>query len=104
MAELTRILSYGEFYDVPRLFVVTVDEGLLVFDSPFDEDLDEYRPDYAVYFLPWSEARRLHGRWDTLTEGAEHRGVVPVSEVEFDESRRRLVSATVVNRFVTPTP
>jgi hypothetical protein len=48
MAEMTRILSYGEFYDVPRLFVVTVNEGLLVFDSPFDDDLDDYRSDYAV--------------------------------------------------------
>ncbi|HEY3201123.1 MAG TPA: hypothetical protein VGK55_11300 [Actinomycetes bacterium] len=49
MTQLTWILSYGEFWDVPRLFVVTVPDGLLVFDSPFDQDLDDYRPEYTVY-------------------------------------------------------
>ena len=99
MPDLTRILSYGEFWDVPRLFVVTVDDGLLVFDSPFDEELDEYRPEYSVYFLPWREAHRLHGSWATLTEDAELRGVVPVSETRFDETRRLMVDAGVVERF-----
>jgi hypothetical protein len=71
--------------DVPRVFVVTVSDGMLVFDSPFDEALDEYCSEYTVSFLPWSEARRLHGSWETLTEGAEARGRIPVEEVEFDK-------------------
>jgi hypothetical protein len=76
--------------DVPRVFVVTVSDGMLVFDSPFDEALDEYCSEYTVSFLPWSEARRLHGSWETLTEGAEARGRIPVEEVEFDKTRRLL--------------
>ena len=101
IAQLTRILSYGEFHDVPRLFVVTVPDGLLVFDSPFDESLDDYRPEYTVYFLLWSEASRLHGSWNTLTEGAELRGRVAVSDVEFDGTRRLMVSASVVDEFAS---
>jgi len=44
-----------------RIFVVTLPNGMLVLDSPFDDTLDEYSPDYAVYYLPWSKAYRLHG-------------------------------------------
>lgn len=100
--ELTRILSYGEFWDVPRLFVVTVDDGLLVFSSPFDEELDDYRPEYSVYFLPWSEAHRLHGSWKGITDGAELRGTEPVSWRLFDAAtRRQLVDASVVARFAS---
>jgi hypothetical protein len=97
--DLTRILSYGDFWDVPRLFVVTVDDGLLVFDSPFDIELDEYRPEYSVFFLPWTEAHRLHGSWETLTDGAELRGSVPVEATQFDETHRLMVDASLVARF-----
>ena len=100
---LTPILSYRDFYDVPRTFVVTTPDGLLVFDSPFDDELDDYRPEYTVHFLPWSEARRLHDPWDTLTNGAERRGQVPTVDVAFDETRRLMVSAAVVDQFASLT-
>ena len=100
---LTPILAYRGFYDVPRMFVVTTPDGLIVFDSPFDDELDDYRPDYAVYFFPWSEARRLHDPWNTLTDGAELRGHVPIADVTFDETRRLMVSAAVVDRFANAT-
>jgi hypothetical protein len=99
VSDLTRILAYGEFWDVPRLFVVTVDDGLLVFDSAFDDELDDYRHEYSVYFLPWTEAHRLHGSWKTLTDGAELRGAVPVDAAQFDETRRLMVDASLVARF-----
>src|SRR4051794_11827559 len=47
-------------------------------------ELDDYRPEYSVFFLPWSEARRLHGSWEGLADGAELRGTVPVNETHFD--------------------
>jgi hypothetical protein len=96
---LTRILSYGVFWDVPRFFVVTIPEGLLVFHSPFDEELDDYTPAFSVYYVPWSEAHRLHGKWEGLITGTKHLGVVPVREVEFDKTRRLMVSSRVVERF-----
>ena len=96
MRGFTRILSYGDFYDVPRLLIVTVPDGLLVFDSPFDDSLDDYTPEYTVHFLPWSEAKRLHGNWTELTKGAELRGKIPVADVEFDPTHRLLVSEGVV--------
>jgi hypothetical protein len=81
---------------------VTIADGFLVFESRFDEVLDDYRPEYSVYFLPWNEARRLHGLWDTLTEGAELRGRIPVKDVEFDRTRRLMVSTAVVRNFASP--
>ena len=49
IARFSRILSYGEFYDVPRIFVVTLPDGFLVFESPFNEAIDDYEPEYSVY-------------------------------------------------------
>ena len=85
------------------MFVVTTPDGLLVFDSAFDDDLDDYRPEYTVHFIPWSEARKLHDPWDTLTDGAELRGHVPTADVAFDETKRLMVSAAGVDRFANAT-
>jgi hypothetical protein len=87
---------------VPRTFVVTVPDGLIVFDSPFDEARDDYDTDYTVYFLPWSEAKRLHGSWRGLVAGIEPLGRVPIAEVEFDKTRRVAVRTALLERFVTP--
>jgi len=99
ITELTPILSYRGFWDVPRIFVVTLPNGMLVFDSPFDDTLDDYSPDYAVYYLPWSEAYRLHGTWETLVTGTKLLGQVPVAKVEFDQTRRLRVSTPIVECF-----
>ena len=87
---------------MPRIFVVTLPDGLLVFDSPFSEALDDYEPEYSVYYLPWSEARRLHGRWNTLVEGAELRGRIPVGAVEFNKTRRRMIATRIIENFAKP--
>jgi hypothetical protein len=88
---------------VPRTFVVTLPDGFLVFDSPFSEALDEYEPDYSVYFLPWSEAHLLHDGWNEFAKRGQLRGRIPVNEVEFDEwSRRSMVATTAVERFAKP--
>ena len=36
------IIAYREFYDVPRMFLVEASGNLLLFDCPFDDDLDEF--------------------------------------------------------------
>ncbi len=45
-------ITYRDFYDVPRAFVVAARGDWLFFDCPFDAAADEYRSDYAVYVLP----------------------------------------------------
>lgn len=87
---------------MPRIFVVTRPDGLLVFDSPFNDAKDDYEDEYSVYHLPWSEARRLHGPWQTLVEGAELRGRISVAEVGFDETRRQMIATHVIDNFATP--
>lgn len=87
---------------MPRIFVVTLPDGFLVFDSPFNEALDDYEPDYSVYYLPWIEAPRLHGLWNTLVDGAELRGRIPIADVEFDETRRQMIASEIVDRFARP--
>jgi len=42
-------ISYREFYDFPRAFVVERSGDLLFFDCLFDDDLDDYGPDFEIF-------------------------------------------------------
>ena len=45
------IVWYRGFYDVPRMFAVRIADGYLLFDSPFDDALDDYAPTFGVTFI-----------------------------------------------------
>ena len=42
------------FYDVPRTIILLVRKKWILLQSAFDEDLDDYAPEYSVYLLPSS--------------------------------------------------
>ena len=92
--------EYREFYDVPRLILVEMDDKALLLDSPFDQEADEYTDSFRVYSLSMASATELRGR--TSWNGAAALGTfiasIPVSEVEFDPSRRRSLGASVLER------
>lgn len=52
---------YGEFWDVPRIFVVEHEGQLWLFDCPFSDELDDYPDEYAVYLL--DPGTDLEGSW-----------------------------------------
>ena len=81
--------EYREFYDVPRSIVVTLGIGeRLLLESRFDETMDEYDGDYAVYLLP--DGVELSGSWDDLSRKAVRTlGRVPVPAIRFDQTKRR---------------
>ena len=93
-------IEYYEFYDVPRLFVVEWYGRRIVFDCPFDEGLDDYPSQYAVYSSP----RQLEGTPDRawilgLLVNQKPDGQVPVKSVVFDESRRKMMCDDVLWAF-----
>jgi hypothetical protein len=102
-----RIAAYGNFHDVPRCIVVLDRDFVLwLFDCPFDEALDEYREEYAVYrigtdTLDAKRALRAQSVMDALPAEA-YVGTVPVQNVEFDPTYRHTLF--VHNRPFVPPP
>lgn len=90
-------IEYGDFWDVPRLFSVSLDSCTVVFDGPFDTALDRYSPEYRVYRLPKDAVPSWVG-WDAAKSGLQVLGTVRVSGIRFDSSRRRyLWSADILS-------
>ena len=87
-------MRYRDFYDVPRLVVVEFGDELYLFDSPFDDSVDDYLGAYTVRRLP-PDAREIvdDDSWDPLDGLGEVVGHVGVDEVQFDETRRAAVSS-----------
>ena len=98
----TAEITYREFYDVPRMFVVSYRGKQYLFDGTFDESADEYPDTYQVYVLPKLGRDELNGSWVGLSDNAEeHLGEVLVSSVVFDESRRRAIDPQVIEEVTS---
>jgi hypothetical protein len=95
-------ITYRDFWDVPRIFLVTHEGRTLLFDCPFDEATEDYPDTYAVYQLPALADGELTGSWDKLSERAErYLGTVPVGEVRFDPTRRQGIDPAVLRELLT---
>lgn len=94
-------IRYRDFYDVPRMFVLAQSGQVYLFESPFEEQRDEYANDYTVYRLPVDAERWIDDLvdWSELGERGTRLGTVPVQQVEFDETNRKLVNSTVLKSF-----
>ncbi|MGA2166787.1 MAG: hypothetical protein ABSG62_01160 [Terracidiphilus sp.] len=82
--------EYRDFWDVPRLIVCTVEGTEILLDSEFDESLEEYAAHYKVYALPPELVpASLTSCADLPSPEAIYLGSIPVSEIEFDPSKRK---------------
>ena len=86
---------YGGFWDVPRFILLRYRGKALLLESPFDESLDEYPDDYAVYVLPngteWSELPQ--GSWIRVETPRSLIGRIPIGEVAFDPTKRKALDS-----------
>lgn len=93
-------IRYREFYDVPRVFLVRHKGVLFLFESLFDEKLDDYSPQYDVYMMPELVEEDLHASWEDISSKATRGlGTIPVSAVRFDPSKRRGIDAGVLEEI-----
>lgn len=93
-------VRYRDFYDVPRLIAVEHGGRVYLFDSPFDDEIDDYADHYTIYRLPQGVVARLEDpSWEGLAAGGEEIGRVPVTDVEFDETKRERLNASVFRRL-----
>ena len=98
----TAEIIYREFYDVPRMFVVTYRGKQYLFDGTFDESADDYPETYQVYVLPNLSNQELNGSWVGLSDKAkEHLGEVLACKVVFDESRRQAIDPQVIEELTS---
>lgn len=94
-------IQYRDFYDVPRIFLLRHDGHLLLLDSPFDDDTDEYSASYDVYLMPELSQDTLEGSWTHLRESASRLlGRIPVAAVEFDATRRKYVDTSSLEPLI----
>lgn len=87
---LLQIVAYRGFHDVPRV-VLAMGEGpaFWILDSPFDDQMDEYRSDYAVCYAGRDAAAAAmaferHGSGDA----GDCVEMLALSRFEFDPGRR----------------
>ena len=78
------------FWDVPRFIAVRYRGKLLLLQSAFDDDLDEYPDTYSVYILHESVEDSLQMSSWMFLDDCEKKGIgeIRVDSVKFDESRR----------------
>lgn len=102
MSEIPAFLPivYRDFHDVPRTIVVSFGRQRLLLSSPFDDELDDYRPTYAVMRLPDGYAPP-EVSWEPIgSDAIEPLGTIPVNDVAFDRTLRKLVSSKSLLPFL----
>lgn len=88
-------ITYGEFYDVPRMIRFRLADEWYFLRSEFDEEQDDYSEDYKVYRLPFRSEEEIAAHpdyWMKLSD-ADYLGRMPVADVGFDETRRQSIDA-----------
>jgi len=98
MAEMTSF-QYREMFDVPRWITLRYKQRLLLLQSAFDENLDDYPSSYSVYVLPDSVEDSLRAASWLFLDSTPMTciGKIPVSAVVFDPSRRKELNASCLN-------
>lgn len=86
------IIEYRAFWDIPRLILGFDGVAYWMLDGGFDDELDEYSPQFRVYALgpdrAQAEERFRDPQWRSGAIGA---GTIRVEDAEFDETRRKRV-------------
>lgn len=94
-------INYRDFYDVPRIFIVHHRGMQLLFESSFDDAMDEYSDTYKVFLLPNISNDELHGSWISLPAKAiKCLGEVLIKEVAFDPSLRLEIEVGIIDRLL----
>ena len=94
-------ITYRDFYDVPRMFLVSYDGDRFLFDCRFDDELDDYPDTYRVFLMPSDGKLDLEGSWEHLPDVAtKYLGEARVSAINFDESRRCTIGIEVLKDLV----
>jgi hypothetical protein len=89
---LIPIKQYRDFWDFPRIFLVTYRKTLLLFDCRFNEETEDYEDEFQIFSMPRLDDEELKGSWRQLSDRAiKFIGRVLVENIKFDESKRKFI-------------
>jgi hypothetical protein len=95
------IRQYRDFWDFPRIFLVSFEQSLFLFDCTFNQEIEEFRSEYQVFLMPELDDKDLGGSWNQLSEKSIRLlGKVPVNDVAFDDTRRRFIDADAILKLL----
>ena len=99
-------ITYGEFYDVPRMIRFECGGNWYFLRSYFDEELDDYSEVYEVYRLPFQSESGIQSAPEFFMEldNAEHLGQIAVGDIGLDESRRASIDAHLFTEWLASHP
>src|SRR5205823_14845235 len=93
--------NYRDLCECPRLFLVSCDEDMFLFDCRFDDELDDYPGTYRVFLMPSDGKLDLEGSWEHLADVAtKYLGEARISAIDFDERRRSTIGIEVLKDLV----
>ncbi len=96
-------IQYKGFWDVPLVFLTRYKDQTILFDCPFDENLEDYCESYRVYQMPQLSDEELPKDWTTLhLKATRFLGEVPVQRVRFDKTKRREMETDVLDELLAP--
>jgi hypothetical protein len=91
-------IKYMGFWDVPRVFITRYRGQTFLFESAFDEALDDYPDSYKLYLLPDITDDDLPKDWTTLAAKATRFVTeVPIDRVQFDSTKRKTIDAAILD-------
>jgi hypothetical protein len=94
-------IIYREFYDVPRVIVLTHRSRKLLLWCRFDKALDEYPAVYQVYDLPMEIDERAPTSWEDFPQKAtKYLGQIPVDQLVFDTSKKAEIETDVIDSLL----
>lgn len=95
------ILLYRDFWDVPRIFLASGEQSLLLFDCEFDKDVEDFGDEYKVFLMPELSEAELSGSWHGLSGKAlRFLGEIPITEVGFDQTRRKFIQGEAITELL----
>src|SRR5687767_4140934 len=83
---------YFSFWHVPRTLAFIYQGNTFLLECEFDDDLDDYSPDYEVTELSPTTAEELEAlSWEQLDQRRTKRlDKLPIKALRFDSDRKRL--------------
>jgi hypothetical protein len=96
-------ITYGEFYDVPRMVSFQLNGNWFFMRSFFDEERDDYADFYDVYLLPFrceADLRAHPDYWMELDKSI-HLGRIAIAEVGLDATRRQTIDAAKIQSWLS---
>lgn len=91
-------IQYRDFYDVPRLLAFEHAGHWYVLDNPFNDAIDDYGTDYTVLRVRDDDVADLaNPDWRDIVGRAHVVGVVPVTNVRFDPTKRLSIERSIAD-------